>query len=665
MKIIRIRLLAKVISVIWLLHAVPVFAGVENEPKSTPPSSIPDKTKKDKVPAPEKRYVVIEESDISPQEKERAEFLPLPLVGEYDEIIRRVTPKGSEAVDVKLLADYLLEKSKDHPICRMNTHPSNCMLRWLLTTVSRESWLYPWLTYLKDNMWVWDYDIASGILAKSFGTHLVKQDIFTMVRIILGEFSLFGTDAGEVHTGKRQVFKVAFGPQSLKLITSQLDKFSKRFVSQLSDSLTGSSIRLEVGKFLMSSIISTVFGFDVSADEHRTKFDEIREHFQGVVEASVKLPFDYGFQMRPRAMRDSYLRQHYGAIYDKKILLLEDIKWLVETAKSKGVLDNIDYMGEAESGEPLLRAVVRNAGGHDKLTEEDYQDLLNPMIAGTDTGSFFQMAVISELARDRESLEKIIIEMKQVLTKFGVPMTGFGSHEWTDDQMTEENMPTLHLLIEKILMELPPVPVDSRRVKDDFVIYFLDREATKKQPQGRRVFRKLFLRAGETMTLPIYYLNPREGSTNPHISPELMGLPLKERVKYKHTFVNRSQFHACVGQHFIRKLEKLLILNLISSGRKPVLEQEIEHFELSFKGTIAIEDDLTIRFERLSFDDIPIPPQHQEEEMEAEIEDEDMNELTGQVERLSLTSSTSSTGTPTAHQTQPVATLPLLEPPEQ
>ena len=667
-----VSLLAQILCSILVLQAPFAQAGSGNQDGSKSPPPAEQKKGTDSYT---KRYVVVDENDIPAEEKAKVEPFALPVVGDFDEVRELTTPKSEERlVNVKLLADYLLKESASHPICRMNTHPKNCMLSWLITMAPRESALYPWLTYLKDTIWAWDHDIVTGMLQSSFGTHLVKKDLFTITRIILGEDSLFGSDSSETHAWKRMIFKSGLGPDALKVLTPCIDKYTHSFVEGLGETLPVDTLGESVGKFLMATIISMVFGFDITDEKYEHRFSEIREHFSKIVEAIVELPFDSGFQMRPSFMREPYLREHYGFIHKKRSQLLADVDWLIKTAQEEKVLENIGDEKPPARGGALLRAYVREAGGIENLKENHKQDLLNPMIAGTDTGALFQKIVISELARKKEAQDKIREEMLTALKRHNIPLENIDSHIWSDEQLTKEEMPALHQFLEEILIDFPPVPIDSRRVKDDFTVYFQDMKATQTNQDGRKVYKKIHLREGETMIIPIFYINPRERSSNPHLPPELLNLPPRERVKHMQTFVNSSRYHACVGQYFIRRLVKLLILRMMSSGKDITMDEKVDDYRLAFRGTIYLEDKLTIRFGKVDLREVA----SQLEDNSNPVEESPVTEgspenLGAQFEQMSLSSSDTGmlrkryvvTETPTGHQTPPAATLPLPAPQAQ
>ncbi|MTI13996.1 cytochrome P450 [Sansalvadorimonas verongulae] len=488
--------------------------------------------------------------------------------------------KAAPKIGVRPLVEHMKEEARDR-VCSMNSL-DGCTGK-TLSPFSRDSYWY-FFNYLKDTLWVWDPDISAALMKDHFGRELHKEYIFYALKNILGPLSLFGSDASETHKEKRAEFKSGLGSEALGKLMAMVDGYAKNAVISLLNKRDIREMREEGGSYLMATIISIVFGFDIR--EYPEKYEEIRGHFRGIVEPSLSIPLDDTFQMMPWFLKYSYVRMFYPSLFAKSTEMRKDVDWLVEKAKEKGVLDIDDSNPEAPYEGKYLRSIYKRRGG--VLTDEDRSDLLNPTIAGSDTGSIFIHATFAELARNEVLQQELREEVFGLLEEDGVSPEDYGEHVWTPAQLNKKRLPKFFLFVEEVLMKFPPVPFDSRKVKENFSLYMKDNRA------DGEFYIRLDLKAGETIIFPIYYLNPHLQNDNKYFPEEMLKLDLEERVKHVQTFANPSMHHQCPGQHFARLSVSELLINMLTSGHTLSLSPALEKFNLSFVGTTAIDNDVTI-----------------------------------------------------------------------
>ena len=125
--------------------------------------------------------------------------------GNPDEI-SECTKRAAVDGGFRPLVEHMKENAKS-PVCAMNS--VGCAGK-IFCPFSRTHPLRRF-NYLKDTLWVWDYDLAHGLLSDHAGKELVKADLFYALSVITGTQSLLSTDGGKVHTSKKSDFKGALG----------------------------------------------------------------------------------------------------------------------------------------------------------------------------------------------------------------------------------------------------------------------------------------------------------------------------------------------------------------------------------------------------------------------------------------------------------------------
>ena len=205
---------------------------------------------------------------------------------------------------------------------------------------------------------------------------------------------------------KNLILKELWGEQYLDSMASIIDGYAKNTVVKLTRKGRVEDIHSVAGEFLMSTIISVVFGFDITA--YPENFEKIRSHFRGIAEPSVKLSFDMGFQFVPWFLKGIYAYHHYSGLYKMSDDMSSDIDWLLEKSRQLGVLDD-----ETKPDGKMVRSIYKRAKG--VMTDEHKGDLIIPTTAGSDTGALFLKAVVSELGRDRERQKELRDEIISLL----------------------------------------------------------------------------------------------------------------------------------------------------------------------------------------------------------------------------------------------------------
>ncbi|CAM3497451.1 cytochrome P450 [Parendozoicomonas haliclonae] len=518
----------------------------------------------------------LEESPLQPEVKPPI-VLPVTPVGDpdrFEELVSNIETDG-----VLPMGEYMLEEmtkaakqsspasyaSCKYGVCRMNTTPKHCLKR-MVKPFGRDSFFRKF-NAIPDTVWVLNPDIVKAIFSDGFGVDTKKLDTFYAFRVLMGEYALFSSDMTEAHKERRKQFKANLGGDTAmrSYVTAALMEHADRFVGEWTDlpSSQTDDITNIVVDYLSPGLIHSIFGVDIS--QHKEKQKEIVSHLSGIIPLFALINNDPKFYlsyMYPTPMMNpmGYLKKNYPLLFEKQQLIMKDLEWLIGEAFK---------LDPSEQG-LLFKNVVKKSreAGRDHLNADDLYDLINPMIAGGDTGAGLLTLALTEFARSPELQDEILEEFRIA-----------GGASIKDQDIAASKLHKLFEFIEEVLTRYTPAPIIARRMADDKDLILVD------QDTGERV--KIEFKRNDLVSFPISFLNPHAYSPNPFISPEEKTASHDDRKKCMVTFANGSS-HQCVGEHLGKQLMAVLLVSSFKNNVKPGLVQPFKGYSEGWAGVIKV-----------------------------------------------------------------------------